>query len=85
MKDFTGKEILSPEQAIRACQHLIDRLADPNRLPLEREANYLLAQMLRMQVKELGLMDNPDVQDFLRTIHDSSRTIKVRRFPDDFL
>lgn len=82
--EFTGKENLNREQAIHVCRQLTYRLADPNRLPLEREAHYLLGQMLRIQVEQLGLMDKPEVQEFLRVMHSRSPR-PIRRFPDDFV
>lgn len=85
MNDFSGKKNLNREEAIKACRQLSDRLADPNRLPLERQANLILAQMLHMQIRELGLMENPDVQDFLQILYTSRRRITVKRFPQDFV
>jgi hypothetical protein len=82
--EFTGKENLTREQALRVCQQFIHRLADPNRLPLEREAIYLLGQMLRIQVEQLGLTDKPEVQEFLSAMHTRTNST-VRRFPEDFM
>lgn len=71
-------------KAIEACRMLIRTLADPNVQPLEREAGHVLAQALRIQVEMLGLLDNPDVQAFMR-VEEATRPVPtVRRFPQDF-
>jgi hypothetical protein len=53
------------QEIIEACRLLIKTLGDPNRLPLEREAGYLLAQALHLQVEKLGLLEAPELQEFL--------------------
>ena len=84
MFEFSGDREANIAKAIEACRALIRSLSDPQRQPLEREAGYVLAQALRLQVESLGLLENPEVREFLR-IHDQTRpTTPLRRFPDDF-
>jgi hypothetical protein len=84
MFEFSGDREANIAKAIEACRALIRSLSDPQRQPLEREAGYILAQALRLQVESLGLLENPDVREFLR-VHDETRpTTPLRRFPDDF-
>ncbi len=80
---------LPPEEqnitkVIEACRLLIKRMSNPDLQPLEREAGYLLAQALRLQVEAMGLLNNPDVQDFLHAHEAQRRPLNVRRYPQDF-
>jgi len=84
MFEFSGDREANIAKAIEACRALIRSLSDAHRQPLEREAGYVLPQALRIQVESLGLLENPDVREFLR-IHDETRpTTPLRRFPEDF-
>ena len=84
MFEFSGDREANIAKAIEACRALIRSLSDPHRQPLEREAGYVLAQALRLQVESLGLLDNPEVQEFLRLHDDTRPTTPVWRFPEDF-
>ncbi|HLA45033.1 MAG TPA: hypothetical protein VJZ27_16425 [Aggregatilineales bacterium] len=84
MFDFTGDRDTNMQKAIEACRTLMKTLANPDVQPLEREAGYLLAQALHMQVENLGLIDNPEIQDFLNLAKGRRPASNVRRFPDDF-
>jgi|GEM_PF-7124794 len=72
------------EKAIDACRMLIKTLSNPNLQPLEREAGYILAKALRVQVKSLGLLDAPEVQEFLELQEETRPTKPVMRYPQDF-
>ncbi|MFP4321686.1 MAG: hypothetical protein ACLFTK_04465 [Anaerolineales bacterium] len=69
---------------IEACRMLMRRMSDANLQPLEREAGYVLGLAVRAKAEEMGLLDNPEVREFLR-MHDAQRSeIRVRRYPQDF-
>jgi hypothetical protein len=74
----------SINKAIVACRDLIRTLSNPHIQPLEREAGHVLARALRIQVEMLGLLDNPDVQAFLRVEEMTRPVVNVRRYPQDF-
>lgn len=84
MIEFTDDPQSNITKAIEACRTLIKTLSDPNKQPLEREAGYLLAQALRLQVESLGLLDQAEVQELIRLQESMRSKIKVRRFPEDF-
>jgi len=72
------------QEIIEACRLLIKTLGDSNRLPLEREAGYLLARALHLQVEKLGLLEAPELQEFLSLELFSRPPRPIRRFPQDF-
>lgn len=72
-------------KAIEGCRLLIESMLDPHKQPLEREAGFLLAKMLKLQVEALGLLDDPIVQEFLAIEEETRPHRVVYRFPDDFV
>lgn len=85
MLEFTaGNQIQNMQKAIDACRLLIKTLSNPDISPLEREAGYVLAKALRMQLETMGILDNPDVKEFLRLQEETRPTVPVMRYPDDF-
>lgn len=70
-------------KVIEGCRMLIAKLSNPDIMPLEREAGYVLAKALYWQVENLHLFDDPRVQDFLQ-LYNTPRPLKVRRYPQDF-
>jgi hypothetical protein len=85
MIEFSMDRQVNIEKAIEACRVLIKTLSDPYLQPLEREAGYLLAKALRIQVEILGLLDHADVQEFIRWQDSQPPRLNVRRFPQDFV
>lgn len=71
-------------QAIEDCRFLIRRMSDNTRQPLEREADYILARMLHLQVVEAGLLSSEHAAILLRVLEDARPYAQIRRFPEDF-
>jgi hypothetical protein len=70
------------DQVIEGCRMLIASLSNPHKQPLEREAGYLLAQLLHLQAEELGLLENKQVCELFDRLE--NRAQSVRRYPEDF-
>jgi hypothetical protein len=85
MFEFSTDRQVNIEKAIEACRVLIKTLSDPCLQPLEREAGYLLAKALRIQVEILGLLDHAEIQEFARWQDAHTPHLNIRRFPQDFI
>lgn len=81
--EFTDNHEENVKKVIEGCRMLITSMCDTSKQPLEREAGYVLAQMLHLQAESMGLLNHPDVKRFF----DMQRryALPVRRYPQDFV